>query len=112
MRVSEGLVTSPYRRNLEEPGVLLAERNAVTKQAEFNRVSADRGARVLDLGTLDKSEDHEALHLGVGSVNGLDNASLTAFQGCERVTVESHIATIWLIFRHFPDNCRNDNDSH
>ena len=112
MRVSEGLVTSPYRRNLEEPGVLLAERNAVAKQPEFNRVSADRGARVLDLGALDEPENHKSLHLRVRSINGFDDASLAAFQGCERVTVESHIATIWLIFGHFPDNCRNDNDSH
>jgi len=94
------------------PGVLLAQGYAVAEQAELYGVSTDRRARMLDFGALDEAQNHESLHLRIGRIHSLDDAFLAAFQGCERVTVESHELTICLIFRHFPDNCRNDNDSH
>ena len=92
--------------------MLLSQRNAVAEQPEFNRVATDCRARMLDLGPLDEAENHETQNLRVRGVNSLDNTFLTAFEGCERVTVECHRTTIWLIFRDFPDNCINDNDSH
>ena len=111
-RVSEGLVTSHYRCNFEKTGMLLSQRNAVAEEPEFNRVSTDCRTRMLDLGSFNETEDHEALNLWVRRVNSLDDAFLAAFKGCERVTVDCHKAIISLIFRDFPDNCINDNDSH
>ena len=111
-RVSEGLVPSHYRCNFEKTGMLLSQRNAVAEQPEFNRVATDCRTRMLDLCSLDEAENHETQNLGVRGVNSLDNTFLAAFQGCERVTVECHRAIISLIFRDFPDDCINDNDSH
>jgi hypothetical protein len=112
MRVSAGLVTSRYGCHLEETGVLLAQRNAVAKEAEFYRVTPDCRARVLDLGALDEPQHHEALNLRIGRVDCLDDTFFAPSQGSECAAVDCHFASNPLISRHFHDDGLNDNDSH
>ena len=86
-RISVDLVTSRYRRNLEVPCVFLTQGNATTKQPKFHRVSTDRCARVLKLGTFDKAENHESQNLRIRGIHEVDNALLTALERGERIAV-------------------------
>jgi hypothetical protein len=88
--VSEVLVTSRYRHNVEIAGMFLAQRDATTEEAKFHWIATDCRARVLDFRTLDEAENHKPLYLGVRGVNGPDNALLTAFQGCQCIAVNRH----------------------
>jgi hypothetical protein len=54
-RISVELVTSPYRRNFEMAGMLLAQGDAATEEAKLHRVATDRRARVLNFGPFNKA---------------------------------------------------------
>jgi hypothetical protein len=75
-----GLVTSVYGRHDKVPGMLASQRDGVTEHAKLQRITTDCGTGQFDLGTLDKSQDHKALHHGIATVNAVDNVLLTAFQ--------------------------------
>lgn len=67
--------------------LLLAQRNAPPEQTEFQRVAAQRRACELDLGALNEPQRHQALHLGVGGIYGLDRYLLALLQRCERIAM-------------------------
>ena len=75
---------------MEVPRVFLAQGNATSKQAKFHGIAADRRALVLDLDPFDQTQHHEPLNLRIHCVNEIYDALLTAFQGRQGVTVDSH----------------------
>ncbi len=67
--------------------LLLAQRNTSPEQAEFQRIAAECSACKLDLGALNEPQRHQALHLGVGGIYGLDRYLLALLQRCERIAM-------------------------
>ena len=75
-RLTLGLATGGERRHGKVPGVLFAKRYRITKQPEFQRISADCSAAILYFRTFDKAENHEPLHHGIGRIDRPNNALL------------------------------------
>jgi hypothetical protein len=90
MRISEDLVTNRYWCDFEAPGMFLAQRNAATKKAKFDRVSANSRTRMFDLCSLDQTKHHQALDLGVRGIDRPNDAPLAASESRECVAVDSH----------------------
>lgn len=70
--------------------VFLSQRNTAAKQPKLHGISTNRRTRVLDLGTLDQPENHQALHLRIVGIDRVDDALLASFQRCECVAVDFH----------------------
>ncbi len=54
---------------------------------------------MLNFGTFDEAENHEALHLWIGCIDGFDDAFLASFQGSECIAVDCHKFLIMLVFQ-------------
>jgi hypothetical protein len=53
-------------------GLLAPQRDRRTVDPEFEGIAAKRGSQEGHFGTLDESEHHQALHSGIGGINGVD----------------------------------------
>jgi hypothetical protein len=90
IRISERLVTSRYRCNLEVLCVFLPQRDSAAKQPKLHGISTYRRTCVLNFSAFDEPEHHQALHLWIDRVDKLDDALLASFQRRERFAVDSH----------------------
>jgi hypothetical protein len=66
--------------NREVACLVLAQRDTTTEQAKFERVATECRAHEFDYGTLDEPQRHQALHLWVGDINGLDDGLLASLK--------------------------------
>jgi len=48
------------------------QRDGRAKNAELERITAERATQERQLGALDETKHHEALHCGIGSVDRID----------------------------------------
>jgi hypothetical protein len=72
---------------VESPGLLVAQRNSGTVDADLEGIAPERSAQEHELGPFDETQDHQPLNGRIGGLDRIDSGAITGLEVGECQTV-------------------------